>query len=119
MGLLAASLLVLTSICAALLAAICVAVCSRHRSASSSMANRAKAWAQSVESFESRMKTLEERYESVAKRASLNSRRDPVTGRSMRTTPETRDDVRKRLGLVGANAARVAHEIHLTGGLKQ
>lgn len=106
----------ITSTLALLLAATCVVVCWRVGSRFSSMANRWKASAQSVESFDSRMKALEERYASVSKREHLNARRDPVTGRSVRAV-ETKEDVRRRLGLVGANAARVAHSIHTSGGL--
>jgi hypothetical protein len=116
---LASWLLLLTSICAACLAATCVVVCLRLRSAFCLMASRAKEWGRSVESFESRMKALEERYASVAKRENLNARRDPVTGRSARTGPESKAEARLRLGLIGANAARAAHTIHLSGGLKQ
>ena len=116
----AALLLVLTSIFAAFLAAISVVVCYRHRSASFSMAKAAKEWVRSAESFESRLKTLEERYQSVAKREHLNARRDPVTGRSTSTKePETKDVIRKRLGLVGAGAARAAFDIHARGGIRQ
>jgi len=108
----------ITSISALLLAVISVGACWRQASRFLSMANRWKASAASVESFDSRMRTLEERYGSISKREHLNARRDPSTGRSVRAV-ESKEDVRRKLGLVGANAARVAHEIHSRGGLQQ
>lgn len=119
MGPITSLLLLLTSLLAASCAVICVAVCYRLRSEFFLMAKASKQWAASVASFDSRMKTLEERYGSVAKREALAARRDPVTGKSTRVGPESKDDLRKRLGLVGSNAARVAHQIHSTGGIKQ
>lgn len=112
------SLALAISICALLCAVICVVVCSRAASVCSSTVKASRQSAASVESFDSRMKTLEERYASVAKREHLNARRDPVSGRSMRTTSESKDELKKRLGLIGANAARVAHTIHLQGGIR-
>lgn len=112
------SLALAISICALLCAVICVVVCSRAASVSSSMAKASRRSAELAESFDSRIKTLEERWQNVAKREHLNARRDPVSGRSMRTTSESKDDVKKRLGLVGSNAARVAHTIHAQGGLR-
>lgn len=115
----ASSLALIIAICAMLFAATCAVVCWRLRSEFSSVMKASRASAASVVSFDSRVKTLEERWESTAKRVHLNARRDPVTGKSLSTKPETKEDVRRRLGLVGANAARVAHAIHSTGGLKQ
>lgn len=108
-----------TSICAILLAVLSAVASLRVGSRFSSMGKRWTASAASVESFESRLKTLEERYGSVAKREHLNARRDPVTGRSLPKEPETKDQLRNKLGLVGAGAARAAFEIHSRGGLKQ
>jgi hypothetical protein len=81
---------------------------------------KSNASAESVASFDSRLITLETKYQSVAKRAALDSRRDPETGQSLRVhAPETKADIRRRLGLVGSNAARVAHSIHAQGGLRK
>lgn len=107
----------ITSLLALLLGVISAAVSYRQASRFSSMANRLKASAQSTESFDSRVRTLEERWANVSKREHLNARRDPVTGKSLKVHAESKEDVRRRLGLVGANAARVAHAIHTTGGL--
>jgi uncharacterized protein YoxC len=122
MGPITLSLAVLISICAALCAVACAVACWRVVSEYSSLTKRLKLSAESVESFNSRITELETKWEGLAKRTHLNARRDPETGKSMRVHPpkvETKEDVRRRLGLVGSNAARVAHAIHATGGIRQ
>lgn len=108
----------LMSMCAALLAVGRAKQLWQQASSCISATKRSIEVIELVESFESRMSTLEARYESVAKRAHLNARRDPATGLSVRQAPkvETKDDLKRRLGLVGANAARAAHLIHSSGG---
>jgi len=116
------SLAVLISICAALFAVSCAVVCWREASAFSSMKKRLRELESSVEPLSLRVKEIEMRYQSVAKRYALESRRDPETGKAAPAVPakaETKEDVRRRLGLVGANAARVAHSIHAQGGLRR
>ncbi len=111
----------ITTICAALFSVICATVCYRLASEFSSLTKLWKASAESAADLNSRLDRLEQLQGRLSKKVHLDLRRDPETGRSARIEApqnETKEATRRRLGLIGSNAAKVAHDIHSRGGLQ-
>lgn len=107
----------------ALLSALCAAVCLKRVSQYSSLARTLRDTLREVQSFESRIAHCEARIASAAKAMHLEARRDPETGRSTKVKRDAfaesdwKVEARKKLGLNGPDAARVAQRIHQNGGI--